>query len=68
MWVLANDCGPSCRNVDKISNYALALEKERVPSNIEQLPGALERNPQLAPACRAPKARPTTDHEDNPHQ
>ena len=56
------------QNADKISHYVLALEKEQVPSNIEQLPGALERNPQLAPACRAPRARPATGHEDDPHR
>jgi len=51
------------RDADKISNYLLALEKERVPSNIEKLPEITRAQPQPAPARWAPRTRVAASHE-----
>ena len=51
------------RDADKIAGYMLALEKGRVPSNIEKLPDVLRVQPKPAPAHRAPRARVTVGHE-----
>ena len=45
------------RDADKIAGYVLALEKDRVPSNIEKLPEVPRVQPQPAPARRASRAR-----------
>jgi hypothetical protein len=58
------------QNADKISNYLLALEKERVPSNIEKLPEIPRAQPQnrRRPAGhQEPAQRPATN-EDDPHR
>ena len=51
------------QDADKISNYVLVLEKERVPSNIEKLPEISGAQLQPAPARRAPRARAAASHE-----
>ncbi len=51
------------QDADMISNYVLALEKERVPSNIEKLPEIPRAQPQPAPARWAPRNRAAASHE-----
>jgi len=51
------------RDADKIAGYVLALEKDRVPSNIEKLPEVPRTQLQPAPARRAPKARAAAGRE-----
>jgi len=41
------------RDADKIAGYVLALEKDRVPSNVEKIPEVPRAQPQPAPARRA---------------
>jgi antirestriction protein ArdC len=51
------------RDADKITGYVLALEKDRVPSNIEKLPEVPRTQLQPAPARRAPKASAAAGRE-----
>jgi antirestriction protein ArdC len=49
------------RDADKISNYVLSLEKERMPSNIDKLPEVPRAQPE--PARRATRARAAAGRE-----
>ena len=51
------------RDADKISNYVLGLEKERMPANIEKLPEVPRAQPQPAPARRPPRVRAADGRE-----
>jgi len=45
------------RDADKIGNYVLGLEKDRMPSNIEKIPEVPRAQSQPVPARRASRAR-----------
>jgi len=47
----------AARDADKISNYVLGLEIDRMPSTIEKLPEVPRAQPQPAPARRASRPR-----------
>ena len=49
------------RDADRISNYVLSLEKERMPSNIDKLPEVPRAQPE--PARRATRARAAAGRE-----
>ena len=51
------------RDTDKNTGYVLALEKERVPSNIEKLPEVPRVQPQPAPARGVSRARAAAGRE-----
>ena len=67
-WVLKEDPKEilrAARDADKISSYVLALEKERIPLNIEKLPEVARAQPQPTPAQtrRPSRARAVGDRE-----
>jgi antirestriction protein ArdC len=51
------------RGADEIRNYALGLEKERMPSNIEKLPEVSQVQSQPAPARRASRVHAAATRE-----
>ena len=51
------------RDADKINQYVLGLEKERMPANIEKLPEAEAPRAQPEPARRATRARTAAGRE-----
>jgi antirestriction protein ArdC len=51
------------RDADKITGYVLALEKHRVPANIEKLPELAGIEPTHAPAHRSTRTRAAAGRE-----
>lgn len=51
------------RDADKITEYVLALERDREPSNIEKLPEIRKTQPQPEPVPRALRGRAATGRE-----
>jgi antirestriction protein ArdC len=51
----------AARDADKINNYVLSLEKDRVPANVEEIPEVSRVQPE--PARRATRARAAAGRE-----
>ena len=53
----------AARDADKIAGYVLALEKERMPANVEKIPEVPRAQPEPTPARRATRTRAAAGRE-----